>query len=273
LYHSITFGDKNTWDDWHLVPSSRPVFNPPSLKRKILDIPGADGSIDLSESLTGYPVYTNREGSLEFIVMNGYKQWYQAYSDIMDYLHGKTMRAILEDDKEYFYEGRFTINEWKSSKDWSRIVIDYDLGPYKWLLHASLDDWEWNSFNFYTGIIPANKFKNISVTGSNLRDSNSELIMDNLGNPIESTSMAHTFDKSLFGRAPVCPSFIVSTISGDGMYIRFINNELGIDITKLVQNGTTQIPEFLFLGDTVTIYFKCVSGTGTVSINFRQGRL
>jgi len=252
LYHSITFGDKNTWDDWHIVPSSRPVFNPPSLKRKLLDIPGADGSIDLSESLTGYPVYTNREGSLEFIVMNGYKQWYQAYSDIMDYLHGKTMRAILEDDREYFYEGRFTINEWKSSKDWSRIVIDYDLGPYKWLLHASLDDWEWNSFNFYTGIIPANVFKNIPVTES---------------------YEAHTFEKSLFGRAPVCPSFIVSTISGNGMYIRFINNELGIDITKLVQNGTTQIPEFLFLGDTVTVYFKCVSGTGTVSINFRQGRL
>jgi hypothetical protein len=252
LYHSITFGDKNTWDDWHIVPSSRPVFNPPSLKRKILDIPGADGSIDLSESLTGYPVYTNREGSLEFIVMNGYKQWYQAYSDIMDYLHGKTMRAILEDDQEYFYEGRFTINEWKSSKDWSRIVIDYDLGPYKWLLRASLDDWEWDIFNFYTGIIPANVFKNIPVTES---------------------YEAHTFEKGLFGRAPVCPSFIVSTVSGNGMYIRFINNELGIDITKLVQNGTTQIPEFLFLGDTVTVYFKCVSGTGTVSINFRQGRL
>ena len=89
MYHSITFGDKNTWDDWQIVPSSRPVFNPPSLKRKLLDIPGADGSIDLSESLTGSPVYTNREGSLEFIVMNGYKQWYQAYSDSMDYLQDR----------------------------------------------------------------------------------------------------------------------------------------------------------------------------------------
>ena len=86
----------------------------------------------------------------------------------MDYLHGRTMRAILEDDREYFYEGRFTINEWKSSKDWSRIVIDYDLGPYKWLLHASLDDWEWNSFNFYTEIIPANKFRNISVESTSM---------------------------------------------------------------------------------------------------------
>lgn len=252
MYHSITFGDKNTWDDWQIVPSSRPVFNPPSLKRRLLDIPGADGSIDLSESLTGYPVYENREGSLEFIVMNGYKEWYQAYSDIMDYLHGRTMRSILEDDREYFYEGRFTINEWKSSKDRSRIIIDYNLGPYKWLTHASLDDWEWDTFNFYTGIIPANRFKNIFVTES---------------------YVAHIFDKSLFGRAPVCPSFIVSTVSGNGMHIRFINNKLGIDITKLVQNGTTQIPDFLFLGDTVTVYFKCVSGTGTVSINFRQGRL
>jgi hypothetical protein len=251
LYHSITFGNKNTWDDWHIVPSSRPVFNPPSLKRKILDIPGADCSIDLSESLTGYPVYENRVGSLEFIVMNGYKQWYQTYSDIMDYLHGQTMRVILEDDREYFYEGRFTVNEWKSDKDWSRIVIDYNLGPYKWLLHASLDDWEWDPFNFYTGIIMT-EFKNISVTES---------------------YAAHTYDKGLFGRAPVCPLFIVFTVLGNGMYIRFVNNKLGIDITKLVQNGTTQIPEFLFLGDTVTVYFKCVSGTGTVSIDFRQGRL
>ena len=34
----------------------------------------------------------------------------------MDYLHGQTMRAILEDDPEYFYEGRFTVNAWKSEK-------------------------------------------------------------------------------------------------------------------------------------------------------------
>ena len=57
------------------------------------------------------------------------------------------------------------------------------------------------------------------------------------------------------------------------MYIRFINKKMKIDITKKVQNGRTQIPEFLFLGDEVNIYFKCVTGTGTVSIDFRQGRL
>ena len=48
MYHSVTFGDKNTWDDWRLVPASRPVFNPPAQKVKTLEIPGGDGVIDLS---------------------------------------------------------------------------------------------------------------------------------------------------------------------------------------------------------------------------------
>ena len=84
MYHSITFGDKNTWDDWHLVPASRPLFNPPTVKTKIIDIPGANGNLDLSDSLTKYPVYNNREGQIEFIVMNDYWEWYDAYSTIMN---------------------------------------------------------------------------------------------------------------------------------------------------------------------------------------------
>ncbi len=71
----------------------------PAQKVKTLDIPGGDGVIDASQALTGYPVYQNRTGSIEFIVMNDFKPWHMAYSDIMDYLHGQTMRAILEDDR------------------------------------------------------------------------------------------------------------------------------------------------------------------------------
>lgn len=258
MYHSVTFGDKNTWDDWHLIPSSRPVFNPPTLKTKTLEIPGGDGKIDLSEALTGYPVYNNRVGSMEFIVVNDsydlvktHQEWYAVYSDIMDYLHGQQLQAFLEDDKEYYYEGRFTVNNWKSDKNYSLITIDYDVGPYKWLAHSSLEDWLWDSFNFETGVIPISKFKNIAVT---------------------SAYKSYGFEKTLFGRAPVCPSFIVSTSSGQGMYIRFTNSRLGKISEKWVPEGNTQIPEFIFLGEEVIIEFKCVSGTGTVSIDFRQGR-
>lgn len=131
MYHSIIFGNKNTWTDWHLVPASRPVFKPPSQKKMLLDIPAGNGSIDLSDSLTHYPVFNNSEGSFEFIVMNDYLPWNETYSAIMDYLHGQKLRAVLEDDPEYYREGRFTVNEWKSDKDYSRITINYSVSPYK----------------------------------------------------------------------------------------------------------------------------------------------
>ena len=253
MYHSITFGEKNTWDDWRLVPSSRPVFNPPAQKVKTLDIPGGDGVIDLSQALTGYPVYQNRTGSIEFIVMNGFKPWHMAYSDIMDYLHGQTMRAVLEDDPEYFYEGRFTVNAWKSEKDWSHIVIDYSVGPYKWSVLSSLDDWLWDPFNFQNGVIRTALFKDIAVT---------------------TDVKSRKLDSALFGRAPVCPRFDVSSTAGRGVHVRFVNPQLGIDISKLLPDGTIQIPEFVFFGtQDTTIYLWCDSGTGTVSIDFRQGRL
>ena len=65
------------------------------------------------------------------MVMNGYKPWLETYYDIADYIHGQKMRAVLEDDPHYYYEGRFSVNSWKSDKDWSKITIDYNVSPYK----------------------------------------------------------------------------------------------------------------------------------------------
>ena len=48
MYHSITIGDKNTWDDWHLIPATRPLFNPPTVKENMVNIPGGDGVLDLT---------------------------------------------------------------------------------------------------------------------------------------------------------------------------------------------------------------------------------
>lgn len=279
MYHSITFGDKNTWDDWRLAPSSRPVFNPPAQKTKTLDIPGGNGIIDLSQSLTGYPVYQNRIGSFEFYVMNDFKPWHIAYSDIMDYLHGKTMRAFLEDDPEYYYEGRFTVNTWNSEKDWSKIVIDYSVGPYKWSKLSSLD-WASDQFDIQNG----------AVIDDALHDNSRNSILDNLGDEIrthqitgakifKNISVTTAVKKmelvaSLLGRAPVCPKFVVSSTAHRGIHVHFKNDTLGINETKLLSDGTVQVPEFTFYGERgAVLELWCDSGTGTISIDFRQGRL
>ena len=256
MYHSIIFGDKNTWDDWHIIPASRPVFSVPQLKSRVIDIPGGNGNLDFSTALTGYPVFQNREGSFEFIVENGYGEWFDRYSVILAYLHGKYMRAVLEDEPDYFYEGRFTVNEWRSEKDWSRITVDYSVKPYKYYIHTSLEDWIWDTFNFQTGVISDGKFNDISVLSG-------------------SGWTTRTFMSKDYGTAPVTPEFIVSTPLNAGIQIRLVCPDTGLNVVETFLNGEWTSPKFVFYGSRVLLYFKCVneSETGTVSINFRKGKL
>ena len=130
--HSVNFDSINTWDDWHLVPMSRPVINPPTKKTVFVDIPGADGRLDLSEVVSGGPVYNNRTGSIEFMVQNGFKPWSEMFSTVMNALHGKYMNVSLDDDPEWHYRGLISVSKWATGDHYSTITIDYDLEPYKY---------------------------------------------------------------------------------------------------------------------------------------------
>lgn len=158
MYHSITFGNisagsngfssisgKNTWDDWHLIPSSRPSVALPEPNTNYVDIPFRDGSLDISEAVTGYMTYKDRSGSWEFYIANDYHNWVELKQEITNYLHGRKMFVVLEDDPGFFYEGRLKVDEFKSQKVNSTITIGYVLKPYKRLM-----DWIWDSFNFET---------------------------------------------------------------------------------------------------------------------------
>lgn len=167
-YHERRRG-KNTWDDWHLIPKERPLFNPPSPKYNFMDLPGSNGTVDLSDILSNkYPVYNDRTGSIEFYVMNGYDEWYHIYSDIMNFCHGEKCKFILEDEPTYFYRGRVSVNAWKSEKDWSKIVLDYQVEPFKYELFSSTENWLWDPFSFIDGIVVNNSVWNngIEVTGT-----------------------------------------------------------------------------------------------------------
>lgn len=239
MYHSITIGDKNTWDDWHLIPSTRPLFNPPDVKTHIVDIPGANGQIELTESLTGYPLYKNRTGSWEFNVVNGYQDWDVLYSEILGYLHGKTMKAYLEDDRYFYYEGRFEVNKWESDKWWSKITIDYDVYPYKKEPNTSLEPWLWNRFDFEYGII---------------RDY-SELVV----------KWVYPLRLEILGRQePIVPEITVDSDSGSGMTLM-----VGFKTYELSE-GVNVNPNIVIGEENVTLVFI---GNGTVSVNYQGGML
>lgn len=138
----------NTWEDWHLIPASRPEIVPPEVYTNYVDLPACHGKLDLSEYLTGGPVYKNRTGSLEFIAANGYGFWQERYNQICNFLHGKKMTMSLYDEPEYFYTGRFRVQGWQSdgSTNWSTVAIDYELEPFKFVLPRTSLDQYWNRF-------------------------------------------------------------------------------------------------------------------------------
>ena len=68
MYHSITIGDKNTWDDWHMIPVTPPVIAPPVEKTISLDVgdPTARYFTNITWAPDGKSLYLielNRAGS------------------------------------------------------------------------------------------------------------------------------------------------------------------------------------------------------------------
>lgn len=240
MYHSVTFGDKNTYDDWHIVPSTRPLFAPPPVKTNYIDLPGSNGKLDLTDVLNGRPVYENRTGSMEFIVLNGFGEWQNRYSEICNYLHGKKMKAVLEDDPAWYYEGRFTVNEWRSEKDWSRIVIDYDVGPFKKEIINSIEPWKWDPFDLNEGVI---------------REFNG-LVVDEVGGGILITIPGST--------EMVSPLFTVESSDGKGMDIMYNG------IRYHLYDGESKNPNLIISQTTSTMG---VIGNGRITIAYRGGSL
>jgi len=238
MYHSVIFGEKHSFDDWHLIPDSRPVVALPEPKFTMVEVPGANGAIDLSESLVKYPVYQNRKGSLAFIVLNGYEDWTSIYSKIASYLHGKRLQMTLEDDPDWYYEGRFTFKEWVSNNDgtWSNVNIDYEVDPYKYS----------KTLSTYT----------LTLTG---------------GNGVINLNV----DDKL-GSMPVVPTIKVTNVGGSGIAMVLTNAELGISgVSKsFASNRTYKEYEYVLSArNPNNVCQFAVSGTGTVEVSFRKGEL
>lgn len=124
---------RSTWDDYKLIPTSRPFVAPPAPKMKYLDIPGMDGKLDFTDALLGRPGFANRSGSWEFLNAGDIKTK-DNIKTLRKELDGRLMNVVLNGDPDYFYRGRVQINsiEVGASGDGTKFSIDYNLNPYKY---------------------------------------------------------------------------------------------------------------------------------------------
>ena len=158
----VKFGEKHSYADWNLILITKTVGFP-SPKTETEDIPGADGSLDFSEALTGDIHYENRNLEFEFEMIDPIRNWDNKITEITNYLHGRKFKIILDSDPSFYYYGRVSINDFKSNKTTGTLTIEADVEPYKYDLCSSTEDWLWDPFNFETGII--NELSSIKISG------------------------------------------------------------------------------------------------------------
>ena len=161
-YVDVLFGDVKSHEDWGLKLETIQLSFPEA-KTDQIDVPGANGIIDLTE-VNGQVCYKNRTMTLTFSLDDDYAEWHLLSSRIAKELHGKMIKCILPDDPNYYYEGRFSIDSKKTNDVITDIVITGDVHPFKLDVYSSSEEWLWDPFSFEDGIIRS--YHDIKISGT-----------------------------------------------------------------------------------------------------------
>ena len=261
-------GKKHTYVDFGLFPAGKPVITPPEAKTHYVDIPGADGTLDFTDKLTGEVYYEDREISLPYKIPGDREKWDSVWHSVLNFLHGKRKRLAIDEDcggrimqvyddvhdrwvqtdciegkRGGYYVGRFSVNEPEYHDNSAYLTITGTVYPYRIDFLSTTDDWIWDSFNFYTGVI--RNYKDITV-------SNSRTV-------------------TIVGsRMPVTPVFVASVIN-DPRVVYYTNAEGETNGITMTSTGVEySAPDFLVREGEASI---TIHGDGVLSVIFRAGTL
>jgi hypothetical protein len=257
-----------------------------------------NGVLDLSQALTGYPTYGNRTGSIEFAVLNDFRNWQEAYSDILATLHGKKLFCVYEEDPEWYYVGRWEVQSWVTGKTRSTLTLKYNLEPYKYRLYDILGNWLWDPFNFHSGIIA----QRIGAKGGwnpyhhrvdlDLSEDNWDSVIDTsneafFGEEHEEDGTYHgyfyrrNFVTDSIGSMPVSLELHLHPDDNTEMHVQYKNTELGLGHDEDrgehdTYNGVIDKVIYPYVISNFTGINRVkirVRGHGYVSVNFKPGRI
>ena len=217
MRHTVTFGGKNCWTDWKLMPVNTPVIAMPPLRSNLIELPGLSGEIDLSEAITGYPIFGSRTGQLNFLMVDHFNRWRGVIREIRHYLHGQRMILTLQDIPDWYFIGRFSIDDAACDELHGTVAIGYTLEPYMYAVDSTDSPWLWDPFSFVDGVIRERVFTGISIAS---------------GADLEFTEMET-------GDMPVSPEFVADsaatlTIIGDTTITKALTADTPITVPGLV---------------------------------------
>lgn len=130
----IAFGNIHSFRDLDLILSEA-VIPPATPKTSYVDIPGADGSVDMTEA-HGEVKYSDRTGAKFTFYMNpagdlSEEAWEAKKMEISNRLNGLRCNITLDKDPDYYWQGRCTVSDHSHNKKLRKFVVGARLAPYK----------------------------------------------------------------------------------------------------------------------------------------------
>ena len=132
------FDKWNTWHDWRCTLTAKDL-TPPKPKTKLVSVEGAHGSLDLTEALTGEPVYETREASASFMCSEGtHREREVLLRRITAAIHGRRLPIIDPDDPEHYLLGRVTIKKAVNSAAYLSFETEATCDPWRYAVEETV---------------------------------------------------------------------------------------------------------------------------------------
>lgn len=132
----ITFGSYHSYDDFNLLLVSKEVGSP-NVKVKEIDIPGADGSLDLTDFF-GEAKYENVTHKFQFQTIVPQSNFLSLFSTIKNAIHGKKLRIIIDDDPSFYYVGRCFVSAFTNEKNIGTVAVECVCEPWKYKVNETI---------------------------------------------------------------------------------------------------------------------------------------
>lgn len=126
--NGISFDDIHSYYDLNLV-LSKVNIPPAKAKTNFVNIPGGNGSVDLTEAL-GEVKFSDRDCEFTFTAFPG-DDFEEKKREISNLLNGKRCKITLDKDPDFYWIGRCFVNKYKSSGMVHTVVVDATVSPYK----------------------------------------------------------------------------------------------------------------------------------------------
>lgn len=129
MARGTTFGGIHSHIDLNLIQQKVEV-EPAEPKLNLVEVPGADGAVDMTEQPAGRVTYKTRKITWTFALYPG-ENWDAKHQQVNNALNGRGCDITLDTDPEYYYRGRLSVKKHNVDRSLRQIIVEAICQPYK----------------------------------------------------------------------------------------------------------------------------------------------